>query len=761
MRTVGRARVDSFASVASSRTGDTTRADGELSAGDRKGKGVARVSAARKVSPVPKRQRVDGPVVERDSRGPSSNGAGSQGGAGSSHSASSIASSSSEPIPFPVDEDMSTAAPLRDAPAPRRPIARGKSWFGVSSRSVEPVSTLPVSHLSTSASCATLRIPAPAPQPPSTFSAFPPSPTINSSATMPSSASSYRSWMSTLSLSSRAVPQERMVGLGQPTPAQLVQAAALAPSSASSVSSSTDSLDQNLEGGETLRPRRSRDADSTIKPARTSLPPAASYQRQSWWNWAPAETTMVQVEETVEVIQEEEVATPKPVEEEPMLDELPTPVLQPKTWLQTFWGDHSQAPVTAAPTSTPSIASVSSASIRSVEVEAPVVSSAPESVAGSLGESVPSRALGTFHTLKNRASALFPRKTSLSDGLPSSIAVEGAVPGADQRGRVASLSVLGRSPLAARAGLASSVSSRASSHSRAGTSAPNSPLLVPQADAPLKPLTGSIRSNQRSTPDEQVPPLEDLVLPTFHDSFLRLPRSCPPKKSTLTKAVSVMSAYLFSHPPPPAPDRRASEAGDCAEKLPKCYEVMGDVGRGPRIKDGTNVVVIGVSGWFPNPMLKSVFGEPTGTSLKFCTMMHDSVQRYLEDHDISSFNIKAIALEGNGIVQDRVSNLFSQLVSRAEWVQGLRSADVVFLATHSQGTIVSTHLLARILEEGLVSGGRISLLAMCGLVQGPFVYLSQSYTLAPYFTILESAAARELFEFQDPESTVSKAFLVR
>ena len=124
-------------------------------------------------------------------------------------------------------------------------------------------------------------------------------------------------------------------------------------------------------------------------------------------------------------------------------------------------------------------------------------------------------------------------------------------------------------------------------------------------------------------------------------------------------------------------------------------------------------------GWFPTPMLRSVFGEPTGTSVKFATMMHDAVQSYLEDHDMTSFNIQAIALEGEGQVDGRVDKLYAQLVARDAWVEALAKADVVFLATHSQGSVVSTHLLARMIERGLVKGPRIHLLAMCGIAQGP------------------------------------------
>lgn len=41
------------------------------------------------------------------------------------------------------------------------------------------------------------------------------------------------------------------------------------------------------------------------------------------------------------------------------------------------------------------------------------------------------------------------------------------------------------------------------------------------------------------------------------------------------------------------------------------------------------------------------------------------------------------------------------------------------------------------------------------------MYLYQSIALAPYFNYLESAPARELFEFQNPESVAAIKFLER
>ncbi|GAA6014204.1 hypothetical protein JCM10207_006131 [Rhodosporidiobolus poonsookiae] len=339
-----------------------------------------------------------------------------------------------------------------------------------------------------------------------------------------------------------------------------------------------------------------------------------------------------------------------------------------------------------------------------------------------------------------------------------------------------------RGPLANLGVASSAASTRSRTSSRADTTAPSSPQLRPQSDqGPVKPLTGSIRNTsprQRSSSTFDPPPaFDNLVLPTFNDTFLRPPRSFEPKKSTLNRAVSVVSAYLFHRPAEdgtgtPSPLQQAQHAAgvktdgmqtemvdDPAERLPKVLEALGEASARRREKV-KRVAVIGVSGWYTSsPMVRSVLGEQTGTSVKFATMMHDAVHSYLESHDTGSFNIQAIALEGQGTVQDRVDKLYNQLVGRKEWVQAITMADAVFLATHSQGTVVSTQLIARMLDQGLIVGTQTHLLAMCGIAQGPFIYLHQSLALAPYFNYVESAPARELFEYQNPESVAAIKFV--
>lgn len=99
-------------------------------------------------------------------------------------------------------------------------------------------------------------------------------------------------------------------------------------------------------------------------------------------------------------------------------------------------------------------------------------------------------------------------------------------------------------------------------------------------------------------------------------------------------------------------------------------------------------------------------------------MMHDAVQSFLEDRDIGAFNIQAIALEGQGEVEHRVDKLYEQLVARKEWLQAIKMADAVFFATHSQGAIVTTQLIARLLDQELIHGLQthlcVYLLPPCG-----------------------------------------------
>ncbi|KAJ3101403.1 hypothetical protein HDU97_001390 [Phlyctochytrium planicorne] len=176
--------------------------------------------------------------------------------------------------------------------------------------------------------------------------------------------------------------------------------------------------------------------------------------------------------------------------------------------------------------------------------------------------------------------------------------------------------------------------------------------------------------------------------------------------------------------------------------------------------DIQNVVVIGVHGWFPGRLIQRVVGEPTGTSQHFAEKMAQGCRRFfLRRYGITLRNdaITLMPLEGEGKVEERVELLYRQLVrEEMGWVEKLRNADLIFVAAHSQGTPVSVILFARLIAEGLVDPGRqkCCILTMAGISHGPFPPL-KSNLIVKYF---EADAARELFEFNDWGSRISRKY---
>ncbi|KAF9553354.1 hypothetical protein CPC08DRAFT_822347 [Agrocybe pediades] len=240
--------------------------------------------------------------------------------------------------------------------------------------------------------------------------------------------------------------------------------------------------------------------------------------------------------------------------------------------------------------------------------------------------------------------------------------------------------------------------------------------------------------------------------------------------STARRLLRRMSSVATGHPHASKPGAPPAEA-------------VSDVLRGCR-----RVVVIGVHGWFPGAMIRTVLGEPTGTSTKFANMMEQALEEFVAEHGVSLEKITKIPLEGDGTIEKRVERLYSNLLANEDWMSDLHDADAVIVATHSQGSVVSTHLLDRLISDNHIITSRnqvmpmgmgaesfpasiglgdsakrkvqrVCCLALCGIHLGPLRYLSSSTLVGPYLQYFESTAARELFEFQNTDSAVSKAYV--
>ncbi|CAE7211505.1 unnamed protein product [Rhizoctonia solani] len=226
---------------------------------------------------------------------------------------------------------------------------------------------------------------------------------------------------------------------------------------------------------------------------------------------------------------------------------------------------------------------------------------------------------------------------------------------------------------------------------------------------------------------------------------------------------------------------------DFGNELPRVFSALGQSNALGDIAGPIRAAVIGVHGCVLHvrpsrcPLVRSVFGEPTGTSMKFATMGVDALRQFAEKHDLELESVTPMPLEGEGTIERRVTKLYDDLLKHPQWLADLHRADVVLVATHSQGSVVSTHLIARLISDGHirtrsnrdavnrateqtsvlppVTPHRVCCLAMCGIHMGPLYSLNSSSFAQPYLQWFESQAARELFEFQNTESEVSRNYV--
>lgn len=113
-------------------------------------------------------------------------------------------------------------------------------------------------------------------------------------------------------------------------------------------------------------------------------------------------------------------------------------------------------------------------------------------------------------------------------------------------------------------------------------------------------------------------------------------------------------------------------ARDVGADLPRVGEVLShpDIGD---LYTTKRIVVIGVHGWFPGTIMRTLLGEPTGTSPKFASMMKGAIETFLREKGIrlecdsegqggeQGVKITCIPLEGEGTIEKRVEKCVSFL----------------------------------------------------------------------------------------------------
>ncbi|CCE73107.1 Piso0_000126 [Millerozyma farinosa CBS 7064] len=176
-----------------------------------------------------------------------------------------------------------------------------------------------------------------------------------------------------------------------------------------------------------------------------------------------------------------------------------------------------------------------------------------------------------------------------------------------------------------------------------------------------------------------------------------------------------------------------------------------------RRKKIKKVVVIGIHSFLPTKFVKAIIGHPTGNASTFTDEASRAVKTWLEqnsDSDDHDFDIQTIALEGEGLISERVENSYRLLEN---WIETLNQCDFLFVASHSQASVIAIHLLAKLLTEHHqlhLSRKRIGILCMAGAFMGPSLSSCSKVVIRAY-TAAENKIINELFEFQKPQSASS------
>ncbi|KAI9678567.1 MAG: hypothetical protein M1817_005624 [Caeruleum heppii] len=157
-------------------------------------------------------------------------------------------------------------------------------------------------------------------------------------------------------------------------------------------------------------------------------------------------------------------------------------------------------------------------------------------------------------------------------------------------------------------------------------------------------------------------------------------------------------------------------------------------------------LAIGIHGYFPAPLLRSVLGQPTGTSIRFATSAAEAIRKWTANQGYDC-EIEKVALEGEGRIGERVDILWKLVLN---WIDRIQKADFVLFACHSQGVPVTMILVAKLIEFGCLSSARVGVCAMAGVNLGPF---------PEYKSRLFSGSAGELFEFANPASAVAQRYV--
>ncbi|ANZ76753.1 BA75_03437T0 [Komagataella pastoris] len=175
----------------------------------------------------------------------------------------------------------------------------------------------------------------------------------------------------------------------------------------------------------------------------------------------------------------------------------------------------------------------------------------------------------------------------------------------------------------------------------------------------------------------------------------------------------------------------------------------------PNLNSIFKAVVIGVHGFLPIRMVRTLVGQPTGTASMFAAHATEALQSWGQSHHLN-MKIDVVALEGEGKILERVGSLLSLLEN---WLDVIKNCDFLYFASHSQGVPVAIHIAAQLFKQNVLNPNqKVALLNMAGICLGPFPELDAKLAIKAY-SRLENEIMMELFDFQDPDTLQSRKLI--
>mmetsp|Transcript_4192 Transcript_4192/g.4136 ORF Transcript_4192/g.4136 Transcript_4192/m.4136 type:complete len:764 (-) Transcript_4192:2035-4326(-) len=252
----------------------------------------------------------------------------------------------------------------------------------------------------------------------------------------------------------------------------------------------------------------------------------------------------------------------------------------------------------------------------------------------------------------------------------------------------------------------------------------------PLQNPPANSSSSSVTSNERLNVHLSETSHHCLMTPHIHETFRTI---------TFVTRLRLMGEHLLCHM---NPTENHLYSLPCAKVQNKRLKVK-------------KVVIIGVHSFLPIKMVKTLIGLSTGSSINIVEEATKAMKTWLHENGTSNldYEIQTIALEGEGTIKERVDKLFKLLKN---WIDIISNCDFLFVASHSLGTPVAIHLLAKLLEHHphISSRKKIGLLSMCGMYLGPIVGLNSKLVIRAY-SPSENRILNELFDLQRPNSEVS------